>query len=52
MWSQDALAAPQAVAIAVAVLALRLLAMRDDWRAPTDRATIGALTQPEAGSVH
>lgn len=36
-WSQDALAAPQAVAIAVAVLALRLLAMRHDWRAPTAR---------------
>lgn len=37
VWSQDALAAPQAVAIAVAVLALRLLAMRLDWRAPTAR---------------
>ncbi len=36
-WSQDALAAPQAIAIAVAVLALRLLAMRFDWRAPTVR---------------
>ena len=36
-WSQDVLAAPQAVAIATAVLALRLLAMRNDWRAPTAR---------------
>ncbi len=37
VWSQDALAAPQAIAIAAAVLALRLLAMRNDWRAPTAR---------------
>lgn len=36
-WSQDALAAPQAIAIASAVVALRLLAMRNDWRAPTAR---------------
>lgn len=36
-WSQDALAAPQAIAIAAAVLVLRLLAMRNDWRAPTAR---------------
>lgn len=37
VWSQDLLAAPQAIAIAGAVLALRLLAMRNDWRAPTAR---------------
>lgn len=36
-WSNDALAAPQAIAIAAAVLVLRLLAMRQDWRAPTAR---------------
>ncbi len=37
VWSWDALEAPQAVSIAGAVLALRLLAMRNDWRAPTAR---------------
>lgn len=40
-WSRDALAAPQAFAIAGAVLALRLLAMRNDWRAPTARTPGG-----------
>jgi uncharacterized membrane protein YeiH len=37
VWSWDVLAAPEAVAIAGAVLALRLLAMRHGWRAPTAR---------------
>lgn len=35
VWSQDAFDAGAAVAIVVGVLALRLLAMRFDWRAPT-----------------
>jgi uncharacterized membrane protein YeiH len=37
VWSQDALDAPQAGAIAVAVLVVRLLAIRRGWRAPTAR---------------
>ncbi len=37
VWSWDAMAAPQAVSIAGAVLVLRLRAMRNDWRAPTAR---------------
>jgi uncharacterized membrane protein YeiH len=41
VWSADALAAPQAIAIAGAVLVLRLLAMRQDWRAPTARRVQG-----------
>ncbi|HAS10303.1 MAG TPA: hypothetical protein DCS55_07270 [Acidimicrobiaceae bacterium] len=35
VWSQDALDAPQAGAIAAAVLVVRLLAIRRGWRAPT-----------------
>lgn len=37
VWSQEALDAPQAGAIALAVLVLRLLAIRRGWRAPTPR---------------
>lgn len=36
-WSHDALDAPQASAIAAAVVLLRLLAIRHDWKAPTTR---------------
>ena len=37
VWSQDAFGAPAAAAIAVGVFALRLLALRFDWRAPLAR---------------
>jgi uncharacterized membrane protein YeiH len=37
LWSQDAFGAPQAAAIAVAVLVVRLLAIVRGWRAPTAR---------------
>lgn len=40
-WSLDSLEAPQAIGIAGAVLAVRLLAMRRDWRAPTARTPGG-----------
>ena len=36
-WSQDALGASEASAIAVAVVVVRLLAIRRGWRAPTAR---------------
>ena len=38
VWAQDALGAVEAIAIALAVVALRLLAMRRNWRAPTARS--------------
>lgn len=41
VWSQDALGAVQAVAIAATVLVVRLLAMRHGWGAPTARTGRG-----------
>lgn len=41
LWSNDALGAAQAVAIAGAVVVVRLLAMRRGWRAPTARGRPG-----------
>ncbi len=37
-WSQDALGAPQAAGVAALVVAVRLLALRRGWRAPTPRS--------------
>ena len=41
LWSNDALGAAQAVGIAAAVVVVRLLAMRQGWRAPTARSWRG-----------
>jgi uncharacterized membrane protein YeiH len=41
VWSRDALSAAGAIAIAVAVVLLRLLAMHHGWRAPTARRGSG-----------
>lgn len=40
-WSHDMLGAPQAGAIAAAVVVVRLLALRHGWRAPTARSLPG-----------